>query len=101
MFDMSRWLLCIWLSGFLLLIGYVLTFADMKFVHKNVSCLGRRFSTLTRAKRSTLFTVTYSILNHLLMIHIYNEDLNKINIKLITNRFIKVKESKINTFGLY
>ena len=34
------------------------------------------------------------------MIHIYEDKLDKIDIKLITNEFIKVKESRIVTFGL-
>ena len=40
-------------------------------------------------------------LNHLLMIIIYNEKLDKINIKLRTNILIKEKESRFATFGLY
>lgn len=40
-------------------------------------------------------------LNHLLIIHIHNEELYKINIKLIANEFIKVKKSRITTIGLY
>ena len=39
--------------------------------------------------------------NHLLMMHIYKEELDETDIKLITNEFIKVKESRIDTFGLY
>ena len=34
------------------------------------------------------------------MIHIYEDELDEIDIKLITNEFIKVKESRIVTFGL-
>ena len=34
------------------------------------------------------------------MIHIYKDELDEIDIKLITNEFIKVKESRIVTFGL-
>ena len=34
------------------------------------------------------------------MIHIYEDELDEIDIKLITNEFIKVKESRIATFGL-
>ena len=33
--------------------------------------------------------------------HIYKEELDETDIKLITNEFIKVKESRIDTFGLY
>ena len=42
-----------------------------------------------------------SKLNHLLVILIYNEPLDEINIKLRTNKSIKEKESRIATFGLY
>ena len=42
-----------------------------------------------------------SKLNHLLMIIIYNEKLDKINIKLRTNILIKEKESRFATFGLH
>ena len=34
------------------------------------------------------------------MIHIYKDELDKSDIKLMTNEFIKVKESRIITFGL-
>ena len=34
------------------------------------------------------------------MIHIYKNELDEIDIKLITNEFVKVKESRIVTFGL-
>ena len=34
------------------------------------------------------------------MIPIYKNELDEIDIKLITNKFIKVKESRIVTFGL-
>ena len=34
------------------------------------------------------------------MIQIYKDELDKIDIQLITNEFIKVKESRIVTFGL-
>ena len=34
------------------------------------------------------------------MIHIYKDELDEINIKLITNKFIKVRQSRIVTFGL-
>ena len=44
--------------------------------------------------------MTDSKLNHLFMIHIQNGELDEINIKLITNEFIKVKESRIAIFGL-
>ena len=33
------------------------------------------------------------------MIHIYKDEFDEINIKLITNLFIKVKESRIVTFA--
>ena len=62
--------------------------------------VGRSFSTLKMAKTSMLSTMINSRLNHLLMIHIYNDEPDEINMKLITNKFIKVKESKIATFGL-
>ena len=35
------------------------------------------------------------------MIHIYKEELDEFNRKLITNELIKVMESRIFTFGLY
>ena len=57
------------------------------------SCL-----TSKRAKTSLHSTMTNSRLNHLLLIHIYKEELD---IKLIKNEFIKIKESRIATFGLY
>ena len=34
------------------------------------------------------------------MVHIYKDELDETDIKLITNEFIKVKEFKIATFGL-
>ena len=52
-------------------------------------------------KTSTFFTMTDSKLNHLLMILIYNEELDEINVKLRTNKLMKEKESRIATFGLY
>ena len=61
----------------------------------------RSFSTLKRVKTSIRSTMTDSRLNHLLLIHIYKEELDEIDIKLITNEFIKIKESRIATFGLY
>ena len=59
------------------------------------------FSSLKRVKTSTHSTMTGSRLNHLLLIQIYKEELDEIDIKLITNEFIKIKESRIATFGLY
>ena len=35
------------------------------------------------------------------MIHIYKDELDEINIKLITNRFIKAKGARIITFGFW
>ena len=35
------------------------------------------------------------------MMHNYKEELDETDIKLITNEFIKVKKSRIDTFGLY
>ena len=43
---------------------------------------------MKRVKTSTLFTITGSRLNHLLMILIYNEELDEINIKILTNELI-------------
>ena len=61
-------------------------------------------STIVRISFSTLKRVKPSILStrpdHLLMIHIYNNELDEIDIKLIISKFIKVKQSKIATFGL-
>ena len=34
------------------------------------------------------------------MIHIYKDELDEIGIKLITNKFIKVRQSRSVTFGL-
>ena len=34
------------------------------------------------------------------MIHIYEDEFDEIDIILITNEFIKVKESRVVTFGL-
>ena len=42
-----------------------------------------------------------SKLNHLLMILIYNEELDEINIKLKINKLIKDKECRIPTFDMY
>ena len=52
-------------------------------------------------KTSTFFTMTDIKLNHLLMILIYNEELDEINVKLKTNKLMKEKESRIATFWLY
>ena len=45
--------------------------------------------------------MTGSKRKHLLMILIYSEELDKINIKRRTNKLIKEKESRIATFRLY
>ena len=58
-------------------------------------------STLKWVKASIFFTLTDSRLNHLLMILIYNEELDKINVKILTNKLIKEKEFRIATLGLY
>ena len=42
-----------------------------------------------------------SRLNHLLMVHVYKEELDEINMKLIVNKFIKVKEFRIASFELH
>ena len=34
------------------------------------------------------------------MIHIYKDELDEVEIKLIANEFLKVKDSRIVTFGL-
>ena len=46
----------------------------------------RSFSTLTRVKTSIRSTMTDSRLNHLLLIHIYKDELDEIDIKLIQKR---------------
>ena len=56
---------------------------------------------MKRVKRSTFSTMAGSKLNHLLMILIYNEERDKMNIKILTNKLIKEKESRIATLGLY
>ena len=61
----------------------------------------RSFSTSKKVKTSIRSTVTDSRQNDLLLIHIYKEELDEIDIKLITNEFIKIKESRIATFVLY
>ena len=61
----------------------------------------RSFSTLKRVRTSIRSTMTDSRLNHLLLIHIYKEELDEIDIKVITDEFIKIEESRIATFGLY
>ena len=48
-------------------------------------------STLTRVKTSILSTMTDSRLNHLLVVHIYKKEVDKTDIKLITNESVKVK----------
>ena len=45
--------------------------------------------------------MTDSRLNHLLLIHICKEELDEIDITLITNEFIKIKEAGNATFGAY
>ena len=44
-------------------------------------------STLKRVKTSTFFTMTDSRLNHLLMILLYNDKLDEINLKLIKKSY--------------
>ena len=61
----------------------------------------KSFSILKRVKTSIHSTMTDSRLNHLLLIHIYKKEIDEIDIKLITNEFIKIKESRIATLGLY
>ena len=51
--------------------------------------------------KTTFFTMRDSKLNHLLMILIYNEELEEINIKLKINKLIKDKECRIPTFDMY
>ena len=51
-------------------------------------------------KTSTFFKMTGSRLNHPLMILIYNEELDEINIKILTNKLIKEKQSRIATLRL-
>ena len=45
--------------------------------------------------------MTDSKLNHLLMILIFNEERDKINVKLRRNELIKEEESRNATLGLY
>ena len=62
----------------------------------------RRFSTLYRIKKNQYIPPwETSRLNHFIKIRIYNEELDKINIKLITNNLIKVKDSRIAIFRLH
>ena len=49
---------------------------------------------------SILSTMIDCRLNHLFVMYIYNKELNEIDTKSVTNLLIKVKESKISTFGL-
>ena len=57
--------------------------------------------TLARAKTSIRSTMKYSRLNHLLMIHICKEELEKTDMKLTTNELTKVKYSRIANFEFY
>lgn len=45
--------------------------------------------------------MTGSRLNHLNMTHIYKAELDEIDMKLMMNKFIKVKKSRTAIFGLY
>ena len=108
---------CIWPSNFFLAIGYIFTFACTKssslfseviHVMKVISIapvtnaiLEKSFSTLKRTKTSIFSTMTDSRLSHLLVTLIYNNKLDEIDIRLITNEFIKVKKPRIATFALY
>ena len=42
-----------------------------------------------------------SRLNYLLLIFIYIEEFDEINIKILANKLIKEKESRVVTLGLY
>ena len=57
----------------------------------------RHFSTLKRVKTSIRSKMTDSRLDGYLLIHTYKEELDEIDIKLFTNKFIKIKESRIAT----
>ena len=59
------------------------------------------FQTLKRVSRSIRSTMTGSRLNHLKMTHIYKEELDEIDMKLMMNKFIKVKKSRTAIFRLY
>ena len=59
----------------------------------------RIFSTLKRVKTSIRSIMTDSRLKHLHLIHIYKEELDEIHIKLITDEFIKIKESRLLLLG--
>ena len=45
--------------------------------------------------------MTGSRLNHLKMTHIYKAELDEIDMKLMMNKFIKVKKSRTAIFRLY
>ena len=45
--------------------------------------------------------MTNSRLNQLIMIHIYKEELDEIDVKLLGNKFLDVIQPKITIFGLY
>ena len=62
--------------------------------------LEKHSSTLKRAKTLILSTMI-GRLNYCILIFICKEELDEINIKLIKNEFIKVKESRISIFELY
>ena len=59
------------------------------------------FSKLKMVKTSILSSMTGSRLHHLLTVDIYSEELNKTDLRLITNGYMRVKESRTATFGLY
>ena len=76
------------------LIKIILIASATYTILKNIS-----ISILKRVK-TTFFTMTDSRLDHLLLVLVYIDELDEINIKIMKN-LIKAKDFRIATFGFY
>ena len=61
----------------------------------------RSFSTLKRLKTCLRSTMTNNRLNHLMLLHVYQDEVDCLDMKQITNDFVSRKESRIINFGLF
>lgn len=61
----------------------------------------RSFSTLRRIKTYLRTTMNQSRLNHLMLADIYKEDLDKLDLKVVANDFVRGRENRMSMFGLF
>ena len=61
----------------------------------------RSFSVMQRLKRYLRCTIGQAQLNHIMLLHIYNTQLDDLDLSLISNDFVCGNEHRLSYFGKF